>query len=211
MAVAAIGDGGRGQMAERRRSENVAGSRQVRLGPRAELAVRAARGATLWLARHWLALANGFFLALLAGATAPALLMAAGATGIAGPLFSAYGALCHQLPHRSFLLLGSQVAVCERDVAIYGTIGLAGLLFSLMGRGWRPLPWRWYFALLIPIAIDGTTQTLGIRESTWQLRLATGALFGVATVWLAYPHLERFTALVLSEAAEDRERSHEAI
>jgi uncharacterized membrane protein len=207
--VAAIGDRERAQMAERPGPDELAGTRQVPLGPRAERAVRAARSATLWLARHWLAVANGFFLVVLAGATAPALLAAAGASGVAGPLFSAYGALCHQLPHRSFFLLGSQLAICERDVAVYGSIGLAGLLFGLLGRNWRPLPWRWYFALLIPIAIDGTTQFLGMRESTWELRVATGALFGIATVWLAYPHLERFSGQVLSEDAENRERNHE--
>jgi uncharacterized membrane protein len=185
--------------------------RQVPLGPRAERAVRAARAATLWLARHWLAMANGFFLAVLAGATVPALLVAAGVPGIAGPIFSAYGALCHQLPHRSFFLFGSQVAICERDVAIYGAIGLTGLLFALVGRSWRPLPWRWYFALLIPIAVDGTTQALGIRESSWELRLATGTLFGVATVWLAYPHLERFSAQLLADLTDDRGQEHEAI
>jgi uncharacterized membrane protein len=208
MAVAAIGDGDQRQMAETRASEN-ADFRQIPLRPRAESAARTALDASLWLARHWLALANGLFLAMLAGAMAPALLMAAGAPGIAGPLFSAYGALCHQLPHRSFFLFGSQVAICERDVAIYGSIGLVGLIFGLLRRGWEPLSWRWYFLLLIPIAIDGTTQALGMRESTWELRLATGALFGVATVWLAYPHLERFTSQVLLEAAESRERKHE--
>jgi len=63
----------------------------------------------------------------------------------------------------------------------------------------------------VPIAVDGITQAIGIRESTWEIRLVTGTLFGVATVWLAYPHLERFTAQVLTEASESRERDHESI
>jgi uncharacterized membrane protein len=40
------------------------------------------------------------------------------------------------------------------------------------------------------MAIDGITQLFGLRESNWQLRTITGALFGLASVWLAYPYLE---------------------
>jgi uncharacterized membrane protein len=38
--------------------------------------------------------------------------------------------------------------------------------------------------------LDGGTQLVGLRSSTWQLRLITGAIFGVGLVWFAYPYLE---------------------
>jgi uncharacterized membrane protein len=93
--------------------------------------------------------------------------------------------------------IGYKVAICERDVAIYGSLLLGGLLFgvarSLLARRGRhvpKLPVKVYLIFLIPIAVDGVTQLMGLRESTWQLRFVTGMLFGLATVWLAYPHID---------------------
>ena len=60
---------------------------------------------------------------------------------------------------------------------------------------------------LIPIAIDGGTQLIGWRESNWFLRTVTGALFGFASVWLAYPYVEDAMADVM---AEEQERAHRA-
>jgi len=92
---------------------------------------------------------------------------------------------------------GYKIALCQRDVAIWGTILLAGLLFGLMRRRWRPLPLRWYVLFLVPLALDGGTQLLGLRESNWVLRTLNGALFGLGTVWLAYPYVEEAMADVL--------------
>ena len=87
-------------------------------------------------------------------------------------------------------LIGYKVAICERDVAIYGSVLLAGLLFAVVRPRLSALPLRWYLLLLLPIAIDGGSQLFGLRESNWWLRTLTGALFGVASVWLAYPYIE---------------------
>lgn len=86
--------------------------------------------------------------------------------------------------------LGYQIAFCQRDVAIYLSIFLAGLAFALLRNRLRPLPLKVYALLIAPMAIDGFTQLLGLRESTWLLRTFTGSLFGMATVWMAYPYLE---------------------
>jgi uncharacterized membrane protein len=96
--------------------------------------------------------------------------------------------------------VGYKVALCERDIAIYGGIFLAGVLFSLVRSRIKPLPvWIWILVGIVPIALDGGTQLLSsinlfsfpVRESTPFLRTFTGALFGVMNVWLAYPHVER--------------------
>jgi uncharacterized membrane protein len=172
------------------------------------------------LAKHWLFLANltwGLYVGL--PVLAP-ILMLAGHTWLGNVIHSAYKVACHQIPWRSFFIGGSQmaytydelitllgpaltgryvgdatigykVAICQRDVATYGAILLAGLVFGLVRR-WliKPLP-IWVFVLsLVPMGIDGTTQLFGLRESNWQLRVITGALFGLASVWLAYPYLE---------------------
>ena len=85
---------------------------------------------------------------------------------------------------------GYKIAVCQRDVAIYGAVVLAGLLFGLLRGRVRTIGLKVYLLLLIPIALDGLSQLFGLRESNWWLRTVTGALFGGASVWLAYPYIE---------------------
>lgn len=101
--------------------------------------------------------------------------------------------------------LGYKVALCERDVAIYGGILLFGLVFSLTGNRLRSLPWYvWILLGIVPIGLDGFSQILSqpplneipplnlltYRESTPLLRTLTGALFGVTTAWFGYPMVE---------------------
>jgi uncharacterized membrane protein len=95
--------------------------------------------------------------------------------------------------------LGYKVALCERDVAIYGGIFLGGLVFGLVRSRLKPLPvWLWLLVGVLPIALDGGTQLLSVfdflsfpvRESTPLQRTITGLLFGVMNVWLAYPYVE---------------------
>lgn len=171
------------------------------LGPRTQRAVLVAQRTAVWIARHWLALANGAFLLAILGAMAVPAMRAMGLSWLADPLFAGYHLVCHQSPDRSFQLFGHPMAFCQRDVAVYGSIALAGIAFAFVRNWWRPLPWRWYLLSLVPLGIDGFTQLLGMRESNWLLRLSTGGLFGVATVWLAYPHLERFAQEILAEEA----------
>jgi uncharacterized membrane protein len=93
--------------------------------------------------------------------------------------------------------VGYKVALCERDLAIFGSLLLGGLIFGLArtilrrrGRDVPRLPVWAYLVALVPIAVDGVTQLIGLRESNWILRSITGALFGLATVWLAYPYVQ---------------------
>lgn len=82
---------------------------------------------------------------------------------------------------------GFKVALCQRDVAIYGSVFVGGLLYALLRKRTSGISLKLYALLLIPMAIDGLTQLFGLRESNWWLRSVTGAIFGVASVWLAYP------------------------
>lgn len=98
--------------------------------------------------------------------------------------------------------MGYKMAICERDVAIYGSLFLGGLLFAIpyVRRRLRPVPLWLYFLLgIAPIAIDGFSQLLSeppfglwvLRESTPAFRTVTGALFGLMNAWLAFPYLEQ--------------------
>jgi uncharacterized membrane protein len=91
--------------------------------------------------------------------------------------------------------IGFKAALCQRDLAMYGSMFVAGLAYGLWRllfprRPLRPLK-LWVFGLLLlPMAFDGGTQLLLLRESNWVLRLITGTLTGVACVWLLYPYLD---------------------
>lgn len=99
--------------------------------------------------------------------------------------------------------LGYKTAICQRDIAIYGMIFLAGLLYAMGRRRVRPLAWWVYVLGLLPMAADGGYQLLSAvvplllpglpispYESTPLMRTITGALFGLVTVWLAYPYIQ---------------------
>lgn len=99
--------------------------------------------------------------------------------------------------------VGYKMALCERDIAIYGAIFLFGVVYAVSGRRFKPLHWTlWILIGLGPIGLDGFSQLfsqiewewlaniLPYRESTPFLRVLTGGLFGFATAWFAYPNME---------------------
>lgn len=86
--------------------------------------------------------------------------------------------------------LGYKMAYCQRDTAMNTSLLLAGIAFGLVRHRLRPLSFVLYLIFLVPLGIDGLAQFFAFYESTWQLRTITGSLFGIATVWFAYPHLE---------------------
>jgi uncharacterized membrane protein len=142
------------------------------------------------LARRWVAMV-AVFLGVYAGLPLLApILMASGYNVPSNLIYSAYRFACHQLPSRSYFIFGHQVAFCHRDTAIYVSLFLVTILFGFIRRRVKPLPWQGYVAFLIPMAVDGITQLVGLRTSNWQLRSITGALFGIGSAWLALPYLE---------------------
>lgn len=107
------------------------------------------------------------------------------------------GELTHEHP------VGYKVALCQRDVAIYGGILIFGLIFALTGRRWPVLHWMgWVFLGLVPVGLDGLSQLLSqpplnllpLRESTPAWRVLTGFLFGFTTAWFGYPMVEESMA-----------------
>jgi uncharacterized membrane protein len=103
--------------------------------------------------------------------------------------------------------VGYKMALCERDMAIYGAILLFGILYAITGRRIKPLHWvLWMLIGIGPIGLDGFSQLfsqmnwqwlasiLPYRESTPFLRLLTGGLFGFTTAWFAYPYMEESMA-----------------
>lgn len=96
---------------------------------------------------------------------------------------------------------GFKVALCERDIAMYGSILIFGIIFYLTNKKMRPVPWYiWLVLGLFPIALDGLSQLPGLfpgmpdffpnRESTPLFRTITGGLFGFLTAWYLYPFID---------------------
>lgn len=117
-------------------------------------------------------------------------------------------------PARNFIgneTMGYKMAICERDIAIYGFVLIGSLIYGLVRRRRqiKGLPfWAFVIVGVGPIGLDGFSQLFSqygvaaqalsflnaifpLRESTPFLRTFTGALFGFTLVWMAYPHIDR--------------------
>ncbi len=189
---------------------------------------------------HWLCGANlamGLYIGL---PVLSPILYQLGYPRAGGVIQTLFRPFCHQRPDRSFFLFGERpfysmaqladrlghdavlyryvggpgvgykIAVCERDVAIYGTMLLAGLLFWFVRDRLRPLTGKQFGALILPMAVDGRCQLVGLWSSTWVSRVITGALFGLASIWLAYPYLQEGMSQMHREMCEALGRHEEA-
>ncbi len=113
--------------------------------------------------------------------------------------------------------MGYKIALCERDIGIYGFVLIGGLIYGMIRYriNVKPLPLIFFIIIgLGPIALDGFSQLFGywvtpadgsaasglmaqiqrllpLRESTPAMRALTGALFGLMLVWLAYPQVNK--------------------
>lgn len=184
-----------------------------------------------WIGKHWLKLAL-VIISLFVGLPWLAPIFAKlGMWGIADPIYTGYALTCHQLPERAGSLFGYQVAFCYRNTAIYAGIVLFGGLFGLARSGrvkWLrllnvPLPWWLFVPLLLPMAADGLTHMLGLRDNmldmdteaifgmfsvgsqawslNWWLRIITGLLAALGVVWFSFPRMDR--AMQESEAQRE--------
>jgi uncharacterized membrane protein len=173
----------------------------------------------LGIQRHWLLATNAVVAVFVGLPFLAPVLLALGFDGPATGIYAAYQLVCHQWAFRSYFLfgphpeygpetlsalvgptamygfvgspdLGYKVAFCERDVAIYLAVLVAGLAYAHYRDRLPSLGLAGYGLLILPMALDGFTQLFGWRESTVELRTVTGALFGVASVWLIYPRID---------------------
>lgn len=148
--------------------------------------------AIYWLTAHWALVFNSVFLVIVGLAVASPLLHSAGLDRLGALIFRGYRVMCHQLPERSFFIDGYQVAFCQRDVGVQLGLFLGGVAYAASGGRVRLRNLAVYLLIFVlPVALDGVTQLLGLRSSVWPLRLGTGLLFGVGTALLAYPYFDK--------------------
>src|SRR5258708_27425520 len=110
---------------------------------------------------------------------------------ISKPIFYSLHTVCAQIPSHSFFILGHQLGMCARNFSIYMSMFLGSLVFSLSKKRVPGIPWWLWLLMILPMAVDGTTQMFGLRESTWVLRLITGTLFGLGSVWFVLPMMQK--------------------
>ena len=96
---------------------------------------------------------------------------------------------CHQQDVRSFHLNGTKLAVCSRCFGIYFGLILASIFYPFIHE--KNLHPRILIIFLMPLALDGTTQLLGFRQSNNTLRFITGLLFGIILPFYINPALKQ--------------------
>ncbi len=109
---------------------------------------------------------------------------------------SVFNYICHRRPERSFFYKGHQFPVCARCTGFY----ISGIACIILFK-YFPLPYNLTtmligIILLIPSAIDGTTQLFEMRESNNTLRFITGILGGIGLI-MVYEMIFNFIALNL--------------
>ncbi|MBN2002633.1 MAG: DUF2085 domain-containing protein [Anaerolineae bacterium] len=193
--------------------------------------------AVLWLSYHWLALFNLIVGLYMTGAILPPIFMKMGYNRAAQIGYAFYDVACHQYPFRSWFLFGQKftypleepptiiemnasshfvgnetvgykVALCQRDMAIYGIISLAGVWYGVQRKRHTvaPLPiWLYFIFGIMPIMLDGGIQWLSevlkMYFPAWlaypfetipAMRVLTGALFGAGIVAATYPIIDEY-------------------
>ncbi len=113
---------------------------------------------------------------------APAVLGHFGLTSASAPIFSFFGAICHQIPERSFHIGEHQFAVCSRCFGVYFGL-VAGLLIYPIWRridDIEPLPRKWLLLSIVPMGIDWSLTIFDIWENNHASRFITGLILGAA-------------------------------
>ena len=114
---------------------------------------------------------------------------AGGHKDLAQGIYGAFGALCHQLPERSYFIADHKFAVCSRCTGLYAGFAFTLLLYPLI-RSLKTTvapPRIWLVLAAIPLVIDFSVTFFGFWENTHTSRLLTGALLGGVAVFYVMP------------------------
>ncbi|GHO67375.1 hypothetical protein KSC_062670 [Ktedonobacter sp. SOSP1-52] len=148
-----------------------------------------------FLTEHWATIVTvGLGILVFAAISVP-FLSYLGLDVLSKPIFYTLHLVCAQIPSHSFYIFGHQLGMCARNFSIYTSMFIGSLIFTLSKKRIPGIPWWFWVILMLPIAWDGLTQMFGLRESTWQLRLLTGTLFGLGNVWFALPMMQKSLSL----------------
>ena len=92
----------------------------------------------------------------------------------------AFRMMCHGIESRCLMMFGVPMPICARCTAIYAGLGMAVFAFLLLPKMSEHAARMVLLIAILPLAVDGFTQLLRLRESTNGLRSATGIIAGIA-------------------------------
>ena len=144
-----------------------------------------------FLLNHWATLLTCMLGIIVFAALSVPFLSYFGLDAISKQIFFMLHLVCAQIPSHSFYIFGHQLGMCERNFSIYASMFIASLVFVLSKKRLPGIPWWLWVLMILPMAIDGTTQMVGLRESTWLLRVLTGTLFGLGNIWFVLPLIQK--------------------
>jgi uncharacterized membrane protein len=141
-------------------------------------------------------------LALIIGAP---LAQANGHAAFASAIYKAFSFVCHQIPERSFHLIGYKFAVCSRCTGIYSGLAIAVLIYPLVRSfdNTQTPSLIWLFVAAAPLAIDWSLGYFSIWQNNHASRFATGALLGTTAVFYILPGLIELSSRIVSRRSED--------
>jgi len=93
--------------------------------------------------------------------------------------------ICHQLPSRSFWILGAPMGICSRCTGLYLSFVLTYPFIVKKAKLYGTRAYKLGVYLLIPVLVDGGTQWLDIRVSSNTIRFLTGFLGGIGLAMMA--------------------------
>ena len=120
---------------------------------------------------------------------------------VSNPIYGFYSYICHQIPSRSFHMLGHQFAVCSRCFGVYFGLVLGMIAYPLLRsmEEIEPLPRFWLILATIPMAIDWSLTVFGIWENTFFTRVTTGLILGIACSIFIVPALVELSQMFLTK------------
>ena len=126
-------------------------------------------------ARIMLAGAWGVFCTMILAAP---ILLSSSCTRAASVLYLSFSTICHQIPERSFFILGYSFPVCERCSGIYLGLLLGSLVEARFVHRSSTARRVWVLAACIPMLSDFLLSFSGIWIGTGPGRFLTGLWFG---------------------------------
>jgi uncharacterized membrane protein len=128
----------------------------------------------------------------------PPVAAANGFSSTSSEFYSFFGYICHQMPSRSFHILGYKFGVCSRCSGVYFGLVLGALVYPLFRNieELEPLPLFWLVLSMIPIAVDWSLTVFDIWENTFFTRFTTGLVLGIACAVFIVPALSELAHLI---------------
>jgi len=132
------------------------------------------------------------------------LAQANGQAAFALAIYKTFSFVCHQIPERSFHLLGYKFAACSRCTGIYSGLAIVVLIYPLVRsfENTQTPPLIWLFVGAAPLAIDWSLGYFSIWQNNHASRFATGFLLGATAVFYILPGLFELSSRLVSHRSK---------